>query len=270
MIDKQSELLQFAINLAKTAGEIHMQYFGNLSNIDNKSSKIDLVSNADIESNQYIVDSIQSKYPNHSILSEEINEYSGNSNYQWIIDPLDGTTNFVHNLPIFACSIGLKKNNKTILGVVYNPAANKCFYAEKGNGAFLNNKQINVTSSKTLSECLLSTGFPYKHDHKYDLLFKVFKEFYDESRGIRRLGAASLDLCFVAMGRFDGFYEYGLKAWDVCAGEIIAHESGALVTDWDGLNRVPDNGIRILATNKYIHDSMVKILCKKEYSIFTD
>jgi len=265
-----SKLLDFAIGLAKNTGSIHMSYFGKLSNIGSKSTKIDLVSNADIESNEYIVNAIQAEYSDHSILSEEINEYSGNSNYQWIIDPLDGTTNFVHNLPIFSCSIGLKKNNKTILGVVYNPAANKCFYAEEGKGAFLNNNRINTTSSKTLSESLLATGFPYKHDDKYDMLFKIFKEFYDETRGIRRLGAASLDLCFVAMGRFDGFYEYGLKPWDICAGEIIAHESGAIVTDWNGLNQVPDNGVRVLAANKYIHKSMVKILCQEEYNIFTD
>ena len=209
-------------------------------------------------------------YPSHSILSEEIPEYSGNSEYQWIIDPLDGTTNFVHNLPIFSCSIGLKKDNKTILGVVHNPAADKCFYAEEGKGSFLNNKQIKCTSSKTLSDSLLATGFPYLHDKKYDLLFDLFKDFYDRTRGLRRLGAASLDLCFVAMGRFDGFYEYGLKPWDVCAGEIIAKESGVLVTDWDGINAVPENSTRILAANKYIHKDMSEILSKQEYNIFIE
>ncbi len=270
MRNKPSELLQFTIDLAKSAGKIHMQYFGNLPNIDSKSSKIDLVSKADIKSNQYIVDSIQSQYPNHSILSEEMPEYSGDSKYQWIIDPLDGTTNFVHNLPIFSCSIGLKKDNKTILGVVHNPAADKCFYAEEGKGAFLNDKQIKCTSSNTLGDCLLATGFPYKHDDKYDLSFKIFKEFYDKTRGIRRLGAASLDLCFVAMGRFDGFYEYGLKPWDVCAGEIIVAESNGIVSDWDGYNEVPKDASRILASNKYIHNEMSKILSKKNYKIFTD
>ena len=247
-----------------------MKYFGKLSSVDSKSSNIDLVSKADIESNKYIVDKIQFTYPNHSILSEEMDEYSGESDYQWIIDPLDGTTNFVHNLPIFSCSIGLKKNNKTIMGVIYNPAADKCFYAEKGKGAFLNGNQIKPTSSKTLSECLLVTGFPYLHDEKYNLLFQVFKDFYDNTRGVRRLGAASLDLCFVAMGRFDGYYEYGLKPWDICAGEIIVSESGGIVTDWDGVSQVPDDASKILATNKHIHMEMVQILTKKEYLIFDD
>ena len=265
-----SKILEFAINLAKYAGSIHMSYFGRLSDVENKSTKIDLVSKADIESNQYIVSEIQKKYPQHSILSEEMGEYSGNSNYQWVIDPLDGTTNFVHNLPIFSCSIGLRKDNQTILGVVYNPAAEKCFYAEKDKGAFLNNKQISSTSCKTLSDSLLATGFPYEHDDKYDMLFRIFKEFYDKTRGLRRLGAASLDLCFVGMGRFDGFYEYGLKPWDICAGEIIAKESGAIVTDWDKEKDAPQSGIRILAANKHIHKYMVEILTKEEYSIFID
>ena len=247
-----------------------MQYFGKLSSINSKTTTIDLVSNADIESNKYIVNNITSKYPEHSILSEEMNEHSGSSEYKWIIDPLDGTTNFVHNLPIFSCSIGLKKNNRTILGVVYNPVADKCFYAEKKQGAFLNGNQIYPTSSKTLSECVLATGFPYKHDKKYDLLFQVFKDFYDRTRGLRRLGAASLDLCFVAMGRFDGFYEYGLKPWDVCAGEIIVSESGGRITDWNGKDSVPNNGSRVLATNKYIHTEMSDILCKKKYGIFAN
>ena len=247
-----------------------MAYFGKISAVDSKSSQIDLVSKADLESNEHIIDEIQSVYPEHSILSEETDEYLGTSNYQWIIDPLDGTTNFVHNLPIFSCSIGLKKNNQTILGVVYNPAAQKCFYAEKGKGAFLNENQIYVTSSNTLGKCLLVTGFPYKHNLKYDLLFKIFKDFYDRTRGLRRLGAASLDLCFVAMGRFDGFYEYGLKPWDICAGEIIVREAGGLVTDWDGKKSVPHNALRILATNKYIHIEMAEILSKKKYNLLTD
>ena len=129
-----------------------------------------------------------------------------------------GTTNFAHNLPIFSISIGIKFQEETQCGVVYNPAANKCFYAEKNKGAYLNNRKLKCTSSTTLGESLLATGFPYIHDNKYDTSFDIFKQFYDLSRGIRRLGAASLDLCFVAMGRLDGFYEFELKPWDICSG----------------------------------------------------
>ena len=226
-----------------------MKYFGNISTIEKKSTNIDLVTVADKKSEKYIIDEINKKYPSHSILSEEIGDIDNNSDYLWIIDPLDGTTNFTHNLPIYSVSIGLVKNNKTtICGVVYNPAADKCFYAEKDKGAYLNDKKINVTSSKALSDSLIATGFPYLHDNKYDISFNIFKDFYDRTRGLRRLGAASLAFCFVAMGRCDGYYEYSLKPWDICAGSLIARESGAKVTDWDN-GLLPENGSRILASN---------------------
>ncbi|SVE64576.1 uncharacterized protein METZ01_LOCUS517430, partial [marine metagenome] len=126
---------------------------------------------------------------------------------------------------------------------------------------------MNLDESDTLSKSLLATGFPYLHDKKYDLSFEIFKQFYDKTRGIRRLGSASLDLCFVAMGRFDGYYEFGLKAWDICAGSLIAHEAGAKLSDWDN-SQLPYDGSRILATNKKIHKEMVNILSNKNYDIF--
>jgi len=245
-----------------------MKYFGNINSIEKKSTNIDLVTKADLESEKYLINQISKKYPTHSILAEESGELLKDSKYTWVIDPLDGTTNFAHNLPIFAVSIGLIKNNTdTLCSVVYNPAADKCFYAEKNNGAFLNNNKINCTSCNTLTNSLLATGFPYLHDKRYDTSFNIFKDFYDKTRGIRRLGAASLDLCFVAMGRFDGFYEYELKPWDICAGALIVNESGGNVTDWDGA-KVPFSGSRILATNSKIHSEMIKILTKKEYQLF--
>tara|TARA_Y100001970_G_scaffold124890_2_gene154663 strand:- start:25854 stop:26660 length:807 start_codon:yes stop_codon:yes gene_type:complete len=267
-LDNPSQFLEFAIKIAKEAGSIQMKYFGNITSLEKKSTNIDLVTKADIESEKYIIKQINKRFPNHSILAEESGNNSNNSEYLWIIDPLDGTTNFTHNLPIFAVSIGLvKKNIGTICAVVYNPAADKCFYAEHKKGAYLNKKAIKCTSSNTLSNSLLATGFPYLHDDRYDLSFEIFKEFYDRTRGIRRLGAASLDLCFVAMGRFDGYYEYKLKAWDICAGSLIAIEAGAKVTDWDN-SKLPSDGSRILATNGLIHDEMVKILTMKKYNIY--
>ena len=263
-----SEFLTFAIQIAKEAGKIQMKYFGNISSVEKKSTNIDLLTEADRKSEDYLINQILSKYPNHSILSEEVGNIENNDNYLWVIDPLDGTTNFTHNLPIFAVSIALLKNNKeTLCGVVYNPAADKCFYAEENKGAYLNSKNISVTSSNTLSDCLLATGFPYLHDRRYDLSFKIFKQFYDKTRGIRRLGAAALDLCFVAMGRFDGYYEYGLKPWDICAGSLIANEAGAKLSDWDN-SKLPLDGSRILATNGMIHKDMVQILSGKKYQIF--
>ena len=245
-----------------------MKYFGNISSIEKKSTNIDLVTIADKESEAFIIEKIQEKYPDHSILSEEQGALDTDSEFLWIIDPLDGTTNFSHNLPIFAVSIGLvHKNKKIVCGVVYNPAANKCFYAEDGKGSFLNGEPINTTQSKTLSDSLIATGFPYLHDKKYDISFDIFKEFYDQTRGLRRLGAAALDLCFVAMGRFDGYYEYSLEPWDMCAGALIAKEAGASVTDWDN-GKLPSDGSRILATNGLIHQEMINILTKDKYRLF--
>ena len=170
----QSEFLKFAIQIAKEAGKIQMSYFGTISSVEKKSTNIDLLTKADTESEKYIINQIRTTYPNHSILSEESGEFSANSEYLWVVDPLDGTTNFAHNLPIFAVSIGLiKKGEKAICAVVYNPAANKCFYAEENKGSFLDEKPIQCTSSNSLSNSLLVTGFPYLHDNKYDMSFKI-------------------------------------------------------------------------------------------------
>ena len=168
------DYLNFAINIAKNAGKIQNSYFGNISSLKTKSSNIDLLTIADIESEKYLVKKIESIYPNHSILSEEIGSLNKSSDFTWVIDPLDGTTNFAHNLPIFSVSIALKKIDEVICGVVYNPAADKCFYAEKNNGAFLNNLPISCTKTLNLSESLLATGFPYNHDERYDLSFDIF------------------------------------------------------------------------------------------------
>ena len=267
-MNNPSYFLTFAIKIAKEAGAIQMKYFGNISTVEKKSTNIDLLTNADKESEAHIISKIQEQYPEHSILSEEQGELNTDSEYLWVIDPLDGTTNFSHNLPIFAVSIALvHKENKTLCGVVYNPAVDKCFYAEHSKGAFLDGITIKPTSSNTLSKSLLVTGFPYLHDSKYDLSFEIFKTFYDRTRGLRRLGAAALDLCFVAMGRFDGYYEYGLEPWDMCAGALIAQEAGAKCTDWDN-SSLPHDGSRILVTNGLIHQEMVDILNQEKYKIF--
>ncbi|MBI64747.1 MAG: inositol monophosphatase [Candidatus Marinimicrobia bacterium] len=267
-MDNPSNFLKFAIKVAKEAGDIQMSYFGNISSLKTKSTNIDLLTKADLKSEEHIINQIQNEFPKHSILSEEKGNLLTDNEYLWIIDPLDGTTNFAHNLPIFSVSIGLvKKGTKTICGVVYNPAANKCFYAEKNKGAFLNGKNINHTSSNTLTDSLIVTGFPYLHDLRYDVSFEIFKDFYDRTRGVRRLGAASLDLCFVAMGRFDGYYEYELKPWDICAGSLIASESGCKLSDWNGKS-LPHDGSRILCTNGKIHNQMIEILTKNKYKLF--
>ena len=257
-----SGMLDFAIETVKQAGSIIMQHFGKISSVDRKSTDIDLLTIADTESEAYILDRIKAAYPQHHIIAEESDLTEGNSDYRWVIDPLDGTTNFVHNLPIFAVSMGLQYKEETILGVVYNPATNKCFWAEKNGGAYLNDKPIHITSTNTLSNSLLVSGFPYIHDDRYDKYFDLFQELYGKTQGIRRLGAAALDFCFVAMGRFEGFWEFGLQPWDVCAGALILTEAGGRVSDWDG-SPMPFSGTRVLATNFHIHGEMMDVLHKK-------
>tara|TARA_B100002052_G_scaffold252233_1_gene240706 strand:- start:9559 stop:10359 length:801 start_codon:yes stop_codon:yes gene_type:complete len=262
-----SEQLNFTKELAFDSGKILSKYFGNVQSIHKKSTPIDLVTNADIESENLIIKSIQKKFPNHTIISEESHLTNKGNDFTWVIDPLDGTTNFVHNLPIFAVSIGLKFKNRTVLGVVYNPAADKMFFASKNKGAYLNDKIISVSSSNTLSDSLIVTGFPYLQDKKWNDSFSIFKQFYSKTQGVRRLGAAALDLCFVAMGRFEVFYEFNLKSWDICAGSIIAEEAGALITDWDG-SKCPESGERILASNGYVHKEALNILKKNSSNFY--
>ena len=256
-----SPFLVFAIDTAKSAGEILLTHFGKISSFNQKSTDIDLVTIADIESESFIVKQIQSTYPNHQIITEESSIKKGCSDYQWIIDPLDGTTNFIHNLPIFAVSIGLQYKQETIAAVVYNPAAEKCFWAEKNNGAFLNGSCIQPTSTNTLTKSLLVTGFPYIHDQLWEDSFTLFKSFYSKTQGVRRLGAAALDFCFVAMGRFEGFWEQGLQPWDICAGSLILTEAGGKVTNWNN-EIMPFSGERILATNGHIHEEMLSVIQK--------
>ena len=258
-MDNNDHFLEFAKKTITSSGKLLLNHFQNISSVQSKSTSIDLVTVADLESEKFIVKEINTSFPDHEILSEESFSNNKISEYRWVIDPLDGTTNFIHDLPIFAISIGLQKNNKTIMGIVYNPAVNKCFWALRNHGAFLNGKQINITSTNTLSAGLLVTGFPYIHDSKWENNFNLFKEFYKQSQGVRRLGAAALDLCFVAMGRFEGFWELELKPWDICAGAIIVEEAGGKVTDWDG-SALPFSGKRILATNGHVHDEMINIL----------
>ena len=255
----------FAINTAKSSGKILMNYFD--SNLDiQKKSSIDLVTKADIESEQNIIEAILNKFPNHSIIAEESHLIDNNSNYRWVIDPLDGTTNFVHSLPIFAVSIALQYKKETILGVVYNPAYKKCFWAIKNGGAFQNDTRISVSNIDKLIDSLLVTGFPYSHNKAWDKSFELFHELYSKTQGIRRLGAASLDFCFVAMGRFECFYEFNLKPWDICAGDLICREAGGKTSNWKG-QKMPFSGSDILASNNKIHRKVLDYINQNKYNI---
>jgi len=257
----------FAEDTARGAGQILMDHLGRLTHIRGKSGGNDLVTEADLSAEEFITRKIKLHFPEHSILSEENSSLQPDSEYCWVVDPLDGTTNFVHQYPEFAVSIGLQFHDHTVLGVVYNPAQRNCFTACLNQGAFLDGRPIRVSTTSVLAECLLLTGFPYRQDELWEANFELFKSFYRCSQGVRRLGAASLDLCYVASGRFDGFWEFHLKPWDICAGEFILREAGGKTSDWTG-GILPFDGNRVLATNDPIHRQMINIINQPRFDLF--
>jgi len=247
------------ISIAKEAGSIIKEGFNKKLKVEFKSNDSDLVTNIDKASEKLIADFIKKKYPSHGIHAEEGGNIKNGSEYIWVIDPLDGTVNFAHGLPIFSISIGLQKNGKTIAGVVYDVAMDVLYKAESGGGAFANDEKINVSANPNLGLSLLVTGFPYNvHQNPHNALEK-FVAFTRKARGIRRLGSAAIDLCYVAKGVFDGFWEVYLNPWDFCAGALIVEEAGGIVTNFNG-EPLKNNTTQILASNGKIHDDMVEIL----------
>ncbi len=246
------------IAAAYKAGRVLRSHYGRISRIDKKGD-IDLVTEADTGSEKVIIDTIQKAFPNHTILAEESGLNRGEFGHKWIIDPLDGTTNFSHQLGIFSVSIAFSLNDQTVFGVVLNPETRELFTAVKGKGASLNGRQIRVSNSPSVSESLLVTGFPYNFKDVFDPLLTRFSNCLKASQGVRRLGSAAIDLCFLACGRFDGFWEQNLKPWDTAAGELIAREAGAVVTDFSNKPYAIDKK-EILATNGKIHKEMLLLL----------
>ncbi|MCL6260902.1 inositol monophosphatase [Aquiflexum sp. TKW24L] len=215
----------------------------------------DLVSYVDKEAEKLIVEKLSLILPEADFITEEGTGETSGKEYTWIIDPLDGTTNFIHGLPIFSVSIGLKYKKEIVLGVVYEINFDECFSASKGNGAFCNGKQISVSTAKTLGESLIGTGFPYSAFGQIDNYLAVLRLLMEKCHGLRRMGSAAADLCYVACGRQDGFFEYDLKPYDVAAGIIIIQEAGGRVTDFE----MGDDflfGKKIVATNGLIHDEL--------------
>jgi myo-inositol-1(or 4)-monophosphatase len=204
------------------------------SRIEQKEGFNNLVSYVDKESEKKLVAALTKILPGSGFLGEEGTNIKGTNDYQWIIDPLDGTTNFTHGFPVFSISIGLAKKDKIVLGAVYEVTSRECFHACEGNPAFINQQEIKVSSIKNVSESLLATGFPYYHSDKMEAYMEIIKTFLDKSHGIRRLGSAATDLAYVACGRLEGFFEYNLNPWDVAAGGFIVQQAGGVVTDFKG------------------------------------
>jgi len=243
---------------ASEAGRILTQKLGRVNRII-KKGEIDLVTEVDMASEKAIVSLISGHFPQDTILTEESGEYRHRPERVWIIDPLDGTTNFTHNFPFFAVSIALAVEGELVAGVVFNPRMNEFFEATKGGGAFLNHKPITTSQTLHIGDALLSTGFPYDIHERPKGVISRFKRLIVLAQGIRRPGSAALDLCYVAAGIFDGFWEQDLKPWDTAAGTIILSEAGGKVSTYEGDPYTPYKK-NIVASNAHIHSAMVAAL----------
>lgn len=252
-------MLKNVINIAHEAGEIIREGFGKQFSIEFKTNESNLVTEIDKRSEEAIIAYIKKEFPSHGILSEESGGESLNSEYLWVIDPIDGTTNFAHGLPLFSVSIGLQKNGSTICGVVYDVMRDVTYAAELGGGAYANSKPLAVSHNDNLRRSLLVTGFPYDIAENPSNAIQKFASFIKVARGIRRLGSAALDLCFVAEGVFDGYWEVFLNPWDMCAGILLVEEAGGKVTDFTG-ERMTIFSKQILASNGHVHQDMLKII----------
>ncbi len=233
------------------------------SRIEQKQVFNNLVSYVDKEAEKALVKALRKLFPQAGFITEEGTvEQSKEHEYNWIVDPLDGTTNFLHGLPMYAISIGLTRNGKAILGVIYDICRQQSYHANENTPAFLDDQQISVSRIPTLSEGLLATGFPYYHFNKRDDYLDIIKEFLNETHGIRRLGSAAMDLAFVACGKLEGFFEYNLHPWDIAAGSIIIKQAGGKITDFKGGDDFLF-GDQFCASNSLVHDEMLDIISSR-------
>jgi myo-inositol-1(or 4)-monophosphatase len=248
-------MLNIAIRAARNAGELIQRASNNIEKltIDQKGQN-DYASEVDRMVEQEIIKAIRTSFPDHSILAEESGEHHGND-YVWVIDPLDGTTNFLHGFPQYAVSIALKHKNKLELGVIYDPCRDELFTAERGGGAMLNNRRIRVTKQNSLRGALIGTGFPFKSMENIEPYLSMFKAISADSAGIRRAGAAALDVAYVACGRLDAYWEIGVKEWDIAAGVLLVQEAGGVATDFSFNDKYLQSG-NIIVGNPRMHQLM--------------
>lgn len=250
----------FLREIVLQAGLRLKKHFGKVKTISLKGGKsTNLVTNVDEEVERLIKGEIHKHFPGDSILAEESAAEDAGSERRWIVDPLDGTTNFAHSFPVFCVSIGIEESREMVAGAIYNPVWEEFYFAVRGKGATLNGKKIHPSSAKTLSESLLVTGFPYDiHEHPESTL-PYFDAMIRRAQGMRRVGSAALDLCFVAAGRFDGFFEVSLHPWDSAAGMVILQEAGGRITNFDGEPFSPYQR-QLVASNGIIHEEMLTVI----------
>ncbi|HEU4341159.1 MAG TPA: inositol monophosphatase family protein [Candidatus Binatia bacterium] len=258
MNTETDRFLETAWEAANAAAAVILESWQQPREIEYKGA-IDLVTSVDRLSEQCIVEALQQRFPDHSILAEEETDLvSGRNSHRWIIDPLDGTTNFAHGYPHLCISIALEREGEIVLGLVYDPLRNECFRAVKDEGATLNRNGIHVSTVMELDKALLATGFPYDRREQPDFYLRFFKAFMVRLQGIRRNGSAALDLCYVACGRLDGFWELKLRPWDTAAGALVVREAGGRLSCFSG-SEFSIWGDETLASNGAIHDEMVSV-----------
>ncbi|MEX6688764.1 inositol monophosphatase family protein [Danxiaibacter flavus] len=250
-------LKQTLLKATDAAAQVLKEYFNKSFTISNKEGVNNLVTEVDHKSEQVIIDIIKADYPDHYILTEESGILAQDSIYKWIIDPIDGTINYANGIPICCVSIGVEVDGRMEMGAVYNPFIGELFFAQRGFGATLNTDKISVSSKKDVGTSCLVTGFPYTYINQPNGPLEVFDRLIRQGIPVRRLGSAAIDLCWVAAGRFDGFYEHKLNAWDSAAGFLIVEEAGGKVTDLSGSYYNPYQP-GIVATNGLIHDELLK------------
>ena len=250
-----------ALRAAKEAGAILREGLEQARTIEYKGDK-NIVTDVDRRSEEAIAALVRRELPGHSFVSEEGTRLQGDSGYRWLVDPLDGTTNYVHGYPCFSVSIGVEKDGELVYGVVYDPTLEELFSAERGEGAFLNGKRLRVSTVTSLSNALLATGFPPDVATAVENNLDHFAHFLKQAQAVRRPGSAALDLCYVAAGRFDGFWELRLNAWDVAAGALLVMEAGGRVTDLRG-QPLRLSTPRIVASNGLIHQEMLLVIAKE-------
>ncbi len=255
-------MINVAIEAAREAGKFLKYSVGNVKKIETKEGEErNLVSEIDRGAEEQIISIIRRHYPTHGILAEESGGSKPNAEYTWIIDPLDGTTNFLHGLPVFCVTIGIEHRGEIIAGAIYDPNQDILYTAEKGKGAYMNGRRMKVSTTGKLIDSLLMTGFPYDIAQNPGHAVEHFVNFLIEARGIRRFGSAALDLCYVAAGRLDGFWEVNLHAWDMAAGVLLVTEAGGKVSNFEG-GPLDIRGKKVVASNGVIHEAMVSVLAK--------